>query len=73
MSLKKETLSINSKSKVNEIHQGDCVQLVNDKSLFQVLGIDNSHTKCWIRKWPLLTSGSPVFEIEINQIVIPTV
>tara|TARA_Y100001968_G_scaffold270111_1_gene261169 strand:- start:193 stop:411 length:219 start_codon:yes stop_codon:yes gene_type:complete len=50
------------------INQGDCVYLKNQKELFQVLGIDNSYKKCWVREWPLNPNGSPVFEISIKQV-----
>jgi len=49
-------------------HQGDCVQLISDEGIFQVIGIDDLHKKCWLRRWPLLPKGSPVFEISIQQI-----
>ena len=52
--------------------QGDCVQIKDDENLFQVIGIDNEHEKCWIRKWPLLEKGSPVFEIPIQQVSLST-
>ncbi len=51
-----------------DIHQGDCVNIINEKNLFQVIGVDNIHKKCWVREWPLLTNGSPVFEIPLSQI-----
>ena len=50
------------------INQGDCVYLNNQEELFQVLGIDNAHEKCWVREWPLNPNGSPVFEISIKQV-----
>ena len=50
------------------INQGDCVYLKNQEELFQVLGIDNSYEKCWVREWPLKPKGSPVFEISIKQV-----
>ena len=50
------------------LSQGDCVQIPNDENLFQVIGIDCKHEKCWVRQWPLSDSGSPVFEIEIKNI-----
>ena len=50
------------------INQGDCVCLNNQEELFQVLGIDNSYEKCWVREWPLNPNGSPVFEISIKQV-----
>ena len=52
----------------NNINQGDCVYLENQKELFQVLGIDNAYEKCWVREWPLNPNGSPVFEISIKQV-----
>ena len=73
MSLNKSTIANKSNRELNKINQGDCVQLQNNKDLFQVIGIDSSHEKCWVRKWPLLTNGSPVFEIAINEVVISTV
>ena len=51
-----------------EISQGDCVRLIDNKNLFQVIGIDNIHKKCWIREWPMVKNGSQVFEISTTQI-----
>ncbi len=51
-----------------ELHQGDCIKLRNGEDLFQVIGIDNEHKRCWIRQWPLLPKGSPVFEVSLQQI-----
>jgi len=50
------------------LHHGDCVQLISDEGLFQVIGIDDTHKRCWIRRWPLPPKGSPVFEISIQQV-----
>ena len=55
---------------VMDLHQGDCVQLLSCEDLFQVIGVDSDHNKCWIRRWPLMRKGSPVFEIPIKQIAI---
>ena len=68
----KDPIQSNFPKKGNDINQGDCVQLINDQDLFQVIGVDDSHKKCWVRRWPLVTNGSPVFEISTNQIVLPT-
>tara|TARA_Y100001968_G_C19148362_1_gene614909 strand:- start:281 stop:478 length:198 start_codon:yes stop_codon:yes gene_type:complete len=51
-----------------EINQGDCVRLIDNKNLFQVIGLDNIQEKCWVREWPMVKNGSPVFEISITQI-----
>ena len=53
------------------LHQGDCVELISIEGVFQVIGIDDQHKKCWLRQWPLLAKGSPVFEISIQQIDQP--
>ncbi len=55
---------------LESIRQGDCIKLLNEESQFQVIGIDNKHQKCWVRQWPILPSGSPVFEISLKQISI---
>tara|TARA_B100000700_G_scaffold288598_1_gene345230 strand:+ start:10307 stop:10540 length:234 start_codon:yes stop_codon:yes gene_type:complete len=67
----KSTKGIIEKTKKNipkTINQGDCVYLKNKEKLFQVLGVDNSYKKCWVREWPLTTNGSPVFEISLQQV-----
>ena len=55
---------------LKSLRQGDCIKLLNEESQFQVIGIDNKHQKCWVRQWPILPSGSPVFEISLKQISI---
>jgi len=32
---------------VSPFHQGDCVTLVSDSHTYQVVGIDDSHNRCW--------------------------
>ncbi|MEC7381579.1 MAG: hypothetical protein VX636_02925 [Cyanobacteriota bacterium] len=53
---------------IMDLHQGDCVQLLNGKEQFQVIGIDDDHNRCWVRRWPLLPNGSPVFEVSMQHI-----
>tara|TARA_Y100001968_G_scaffold279840_1_gene276011 strand:+ start:340 stop:570 length:231 start_codon:yes stop_codon:yes gene_type:complete len=64
----KNIIESNRNKLPENIHQGDCVHLKNQEELFQVLGIDNSYEKCWVREWPLNPNGSPVFEISIKQV-----
>lgn len=53
------------------IHQGDCVNLDSDDATYQVIGVDDEHHRCWVRRWPLQTAtGSPVFEISLEHIKI---
>ena len=68
MKSSKKVLEKNRKEIAENINQGDCVYLKNQKELFQVLGIDNAYEKCWVREWPLNPNGSPVFEISIKQL-----
>ncbi len=56
------------RQEVMDLHQGDCIQLLTSEDLFQVIGVDDQHKKCWVRRWPLLPKGSPVFEISMQQI-----
>ncbi len=49
-------------------HQGDCVNLISDSHTYQVVGIDDSHDRCWVRRWPLARHGCPVFEISLQQL-----
>ena len=39
-----------------------------DNDTYQVIGVDEEHDRCWVRRWPLEAKGSPVFEISFNQI-----
>ena len=55
---------------LESLRQGDCIKLLNEESQFQVIGIDKKHQKCCVREWPILPSGSPVFEISLKQISI---
>ena len=68
MKSSKKVIEKARKEKTETINQGDCVHLNNQEELFQVLGIDNSYQKCWVREWPLNPNGSPVFEISIKQV-----
>jgi hypothetical protein len=50
------------------LHQGACVHLDSDEQLYQVIGIDDHHDRCWLRRWPLARQGSEVFEISLQQV-----
>jgi hypothetical protein len=44
------------------------VQLESDEQLYQVIGVDDHHDRCWLRRWPLARQGSEVFEISLQQV-----
>jgi hypothetical protein len=48
--------------------QGECVRLHADEQLYQVIGVDDRHNRCWVRRWPLARQGSEVFEISLQQV-----
>ena len=66
----RSSIANDGETSLGSVRQGDCIKLLNEESQFQVIGIDNKHQKCWVRQWPILPSGSPVFEISIKQIAI---
>ena len=49
--------------------QGDTVRIAGDDQLYQVIGVDAPHGRCWLRAWPLGRHGSEVFEISLQQLV----
>ncbi len=50
------------------LHQGDCIHLASDSNLYQVIAVDPPHDRCWVRRWPLVRGGSPVFEVSLQQV-----
>lgn len=48
--------------------QGDTVRIAGDDQLYQVIGVDAPHGRCWLRAWPLGRHGSQVFEISLHQL-----
>ncbi|MBM5813615.1 MAG: hypothetical protein FJ062_02450 [Cyanobacteria bacterium M_DeepCast_100m_m1_067] len=62
------TCSTATATAASALHQGACVQLGSDEQLYQVIGIDDHHDRCWLRRWPLSRQGSEVFEISLQQV-----
>jgi hypothetical protein len=56
------------------LHQGDCIRFTSpespgdDQQLYQVISVDPNGGRCWLRRWPLARSGSPVFEMGLQQL-----
>ncbi|SBO42968.1 hypothetical protein [Cyanobium sp. NIES-981] len=48
--------------------QGECVLLDSGEQLYQVIGVDDRHDRCWLRRWPLARHGSEVFEISLQRV-----
>jgi len=59
-----------------DLHQGDCIRLpehlagdhASKSQLYQVIGLDAHSDRCWLRRWPLARSGSPVFELALSEV-----
>ena len=63
----------NSMPKNSEIISiGNCVRIKNSNKTFQILGINEKKTICWIREWPLNYQPSKTFELSLNQIILST-
>ncbi|MCP9809212.1 hypothetical protein KBY58_07170 [Cyanobium sp. HWJ4-Hawea] len=60
--------SISCPSQIKSLLQGACVTVDADDQLYQVIGVDDSHNRCWLRRWPLTRSGSEVFEISLQRV-----
>ena len=69
MALQEKSSKRHATRKAIDVHLGDCVKLKRNEGVFQVIGLDAEHNKCWVRQWPLLSNGSPVFEAPIKEIV----
>ncbi|MFQ6537509.1 MULTISPECIES: hypothetical protein [Aphanothece] len=61
-------ITCSSTSPTSTPNQGECVHLDSDEQLYQVIGVDDRHDRCWLRRWPLARQGSEVFEISLQQI-----
>ena len=35
---------------LHTLNQGDCVHLEADEQLYQVIGVDDRHDRCWLRR-----------------------
>ena len=42
--------------------------MASGDEMYQVIGIDDHHNRCWLRRWPLSRQGSEVFEISLHQV-----
>ena len=60
--------SLSCPTPTSELHQGACVTLDSGDEMYQVIGIDDHHNRCWLRRWPLSRQGSEVFEISLHQV-----
>lgn len=40
----------------------------SEEPLYQVISVDVTHQRCWVRHWPLARHGSPVFEVSLSQV-----
>ncbi|APD47473.1 hypothetical protein KQ302_04485 [Synechococcus sp. CS-602] len=41
----------------------------SDEPVYQVISVDLTHQRCWVRHWPLARHGSPVFEVSLSQVL----
>lgn len=53
---------------IQSLHPGACVTVDADEQIYQVIGVDDHHNRCWLRRWPLARTGSEVFEIALQRV-----
>ena len=52
---------------------GSCIKIENSNKTFQVLGINQRKSICWIRELPLRYDYKKTFSLSINKISLPIV
>ena len=52
---------------------GSCIKIDNSTKIFQIIGINNKKSICWIREWPLNYDHSQTFAVSTNNIRLSTV
>tara|TARA_Y100001968_G_scaffold249980_1_gene234948 strand:- start:13309 stop:13551 length:243 start_codon:yes stop_codon:yes gene_type:complete len=55
-----------------EIDIGSCIKIENSNEIFQIIGINNKKTICWIREWPLNYHHNKTFALSINKVKLAT-
>ena len=61
----------NSSSLIPNI--GLCVKILNSNKVFQVVGLNNKKSICWIRELPLNFKAHKTFALSINEIITETI
>lgn len=62
--------SAQASSTVN-LHQGACVHLESDEQLYQVIGVDDHHDRCWLRRWPWRARDRKCLKFPCNRCALP--
>ena len=52
---------------------GLCVEIANSKKIFQIVGLNDKQSICWIRELPLNGKTQRTFELSIHQIMKATI
>ena len=67
-------LKFNKKNINKEINIdiGDCVKMKNSKKVFQIIGLNEIKTICWVRELPLNYQFYKTFEVSMSQINMAT-
>ena len=52
---------------------GSCVKIEDSNKIFQIIGINQKNTICWIREWPLNFEAYQTFELAINRVLLSTI
>ena len=54
-------------------HIGLCVKIENSNKVFQVVGLNNKKSICWIRELPLNFETHKTFALSMSEIITQTI
>ena len=55
------------------INIGSCIKIKNSKKTFQIIGLNQNKSTCWIREWPLTNKPYSKFELSMNRIIFSVI
>tara|TARA_B100000965_G_scaffold219436_1_gene183648 strand:+ start:258 stop:491 length:234 start_codon:yes stop_codon:yes gene_type:complete len=66
-------IRLKSKREIEDIVDiGSCIKIENSNKIFQIIGINNKKTICWIRELPLKFEHYEKFALSINKVKLST-
>ena len=69
----KNNINLKIEPKIEDlINIGSCIKIKNSLKTFQIIGINQKKTICWVREWPLCHEGYQTFELSIHKIILST-
>ena len=71
--IKENKSFINNSKFLPNIDIGLCVKIENSNKIFQVVGLNNKRSICWIRELPLNFETHKTFALSMSKIITQTI